>query len=1505
MITEAEPSEIPRYKIIYVNDAFVKMSGYEADDVIGKTPAILQGANSNKEDLEQLNHALQNWESHETTIINYKKNGEEFWINFKVSPVANESGRYTHWIAVERDVTDKKNRELEKDLISNINSIFNQSDDNDIAICLTKLCREITEFGGFDFSELWLPAIDDKRINLVANYSKSDAGSAFYNATKTFNSFDLGEELSGHVWKNKTIEIWENTEGRWVSKRKVAAAKTGIQCMMGVPLQHKEDIIGVLLMGTNKKRPFLNKYSEIFERIEVTISAELSRKKMEIELAQIFDFTPDMICVAGFDGFIKRMNPAGLEILGYSLDEMCSKPITSFMHQEDRLITKKKQKELYKGRKVESFENRYLTKTGQIVWLSWTATSAPEYGIVYAAAKNITEEKNLRELNRQVGQLAKIGSWEVDVVNETVFWSDEVHKIYGTDPRSFVPDVDTAINFYREDYRQLALSSFETCLLTQEPYTIEAVIVTSDKKELWVRTTAKADYMDGVCTRVYGSFQDISAIKDTENRLLSLSENLPGVVYQYLINPNGTDELRYVSKGAEKTSGFTAKEWTNNINLLFNQIEAGGNMEEFKSSIRKSIETKSKWTCRYKYVMPTGEVRTHMGFGTPNFLTDGTVLFNNIALDITQEAKNEELLEQITKVARIGSWELDLVNKEGDEMYWSPMLFDILELDDSYKPTLTGGIEFHVGESKDRIEKALQLLINEGIEFDEEILVRTATGKERWNRAIGKCETANQKVTRIYGSYQDIHNRKESELELIKAKEKAEESDAKFKSYSEQSPVGIYTTNIEGDFIYANETWLQMAGMQLKDALGAGWINALHPDDIEYVKTNWYKSVKSKGKWTYEYRFIDKKQKITWISGTAKELHNDKNELIGYLGSNVDITERKKAEQEKNNLQVTIENSLNEIYIFDANTLLFTYVNKGAYLNLGYSEEEMKTLTPIDIKPDYTPDTFNHLVAPLILKEKEKILFFTNHLRKDGSMYPVEVHLQLFDEGDNKRFLAIILDITERKKAEEKILQANERFEKVTEATNDAIWDWDIENDTFYRSEAIEHFFGRKTLKSLSKLDFWKDNFHPEDKETIIASIDAALADPKYERWEQEYRIINPEGAIVYVIDQGIIVRDLNGKAIRMVGAMTDISKQKKSDRDNRFKANLLSTIGQAAIATDLDGTVNYWNHAAESIYGWTAEEAIGKNIINLTPSQTNEKEAKQIMDLLQKGQTWSGEFQVKKKDGSNFHVSITNSPIYDEKNTVSGIIGISSDITQEVKNKELLEKYTRELERSNEDLEQFAFVTSHDLQEPLRMISSFMDLLSRKYNDQLDEKAHQYIHFATDGAKRMKQIILDLLDYSRAGDPKERKEVVDLNEVVDDFKHLRRKLILEKSASITTNDLPKITNYKAAITQICHCLLDNALKYSKEDIAPIVEVTAVEKENEWLFSIKDNGIGIDAQFFDKIFVIFQRLHNKDTYEGTGIGLSIAKRHVELLGGKIWVESHLGEGTLFHFTIPK
>lgn len=248
---------------------------------------------------------------------------------------------------------------------------------------------------------------------------------------------------------------------------------------------------------------------------------------------------------------------------------------------------------------------------------------------------------------------------------------------------------------------------------------------------------------------------------------------------------------------------------------------------------------------------------------------------------------------------------------------------------------------------------------------------------------------------------------------------------------------------------------------------------------------------------------------------------------------------------------------------------------------------------------------------------------------------------------------------------------------------------------------------------------------------------------------------------------------------------------------------------------------------------------------------------------------------------------------------------GIENHMQEQIRLKTELEKSKTELLTKNEELEQFAYVASHDLQEPLRMVSSFMDKLNRKHSDQLDDKARQYIHFAVDGAERMKQVILDLLLFSKSNKSSEDIEDVDLNKIITEYTHLRGLLISEKNVTITSEELPVLRSFRAPVTQIFNSLLDNAIKYSKENEPPRIEVSVKEKAMYWEFAIKDNGIGIEEEFFDKIFVIFQRLHNRNENDGTGIGLSVAKRCVQFLEGEIWIESTVDEGSTFYFTIAK
>jgi signal transduction histidine kinase len=235
----------------------------------------------------------------------------------------------------------------------------------------------------------------------------------------------------------------------------------------------------------------------------------------------------------------------------------------------------------------------------------------------------------------------------------------------------------------------------------------------------------------------------------------------------------------------------------------------------------------------------------------------------------------------------------------------------------------------------------------------------------------------------------------------------------------------------------------------------------------------------------------------------------------------------------------------------------------------------------------------------------------------------------------------------------------------------------------------------------------------------------------------------------------------------------------------------------------------------------------------------------------------------------------------------------------------ENLRRQAKELEFSNSELEQFAYVASHDLQEPLRMITSFLTLLEKKYSDIIDNKGKQYIHFAVDGAQRMRQIIYDLLDFSRVGRTEDKLEKVNLQSVVTDIIKLYKNQIEKQHAAIVFTNLPTLQTFKVPIRQVFQNLIANGLKYQAPDNRPAISISYKEFDNEWIFSVKDNGIGINPEHFDKIFIIFQRLHNREIYNGTGLGLAVTKKIIENLGGKIWVESEESKGSIFHFTLPK
>jgi light-regulated signal transduction histidine kinase (bacteriophytochrome) len=256
------------------------------------------------------------------------------------------------------------------------------------------------------------------------------------------------------------------------------------------------------------------------------------------------------------------------------------------------------------------------------------------------------------------------------------------------------------------------------------------------------------------------------------------------------------------------------------------------------------------------------------------------------------------------------------------------------------------------------------------------------------------------------------------------------------------------------------------------------------------------------------------------------------------------------------------------------------------------------------------------------------------------------------------------------------------------------------------------------------------------------------------------------------------------------------------------------------------------------------------------------------------------------------------------KNNGDSHLSGVLVNITEHKSTEEKLTLLADKLSQSNKELEQFAYVASHDLQEPLRMVASYIQLLQRRYKNQLSAEADEFISYAVDGVVRMKTLINDLLIYSRVNTKESPLEDVDCNKALQQSLTNLRASIEESSAEVIVENLPTVRANPLHMSQLFQNLISNALKFKKPGTKPVVKITAKHAGNEWHFTVSDNGIGIDKEFSDKIFVIFQRLHNSAEYQGTGIGLAICKRIIEKLGGHLWVESVPGEGASFNFTVP-
>jgi PAS domain S-box-containing protein len=403
---------------------------------------------------------------------------------------------------------------------------------------------------------------------------------------------------------------------------------------------------------------------------------------------------------------------------------------------------------------------------------------------------------------------------------------------------------------------------------------------------------------------------------------------------------------------------------------------------------------------------------------------------------------------------------------------------------------------------------------------------------------------------------------------------------------------------------------------------------------------------------------------------------------------------------------------------------------------------------------------------------------------------------------------------------------------------------------------------------------------------------------------DHESRLRRKDGSIVDVsINSSVYFKD--EKFVHTRCFTRDVTAEKaKAEIQDRLVA-IVQSSDDAIISKDLNGIIKSWNKSAERLFGYSAGEAIGQSVATLLIPNDRQDEEPEILSKLRRGERVDHfETKRKRRDGTLLDISLTISPVKDANGTITGASKIARDITEHVKNVKALRHANEALSRSNRDLEQFAYSASHDLQEPLRMVSAYSEMLRREFGSKLGESGDEYIGYTIQGALRMEQLLKDLRAYTLVSTAAADSAVeIGADEALDKALSNLQATIKENDASISRTELPRVRIAAVELEQLFQNLIANAIRYRRSEV-PKVHVACESRGKELLFSIDDNGIGIDHQYKEQIFELFKRLHTSAEYPGTGLGLAICQRIVERAGGRIWVESELGRGSTFFFTLP-
>lgn len=750
--------------------------------------------------------------------------------------------------------------------------------------------------------------------------------------------------------------------------------------------------------------------------------------------------------------------------------------------------------------------------------------------------------------------------------------------------------------------------------------------------------------------------------------------------------------------------------------------------------------------------------------------------------------------------------------------------------------------------------------------------------------------------------------------EQLKAEEALKLSERRFKGLIQDGSDLIAVVDINGNYTYINPSTDNPFGVDPANLIGLNAFEFIHEFDKARLLTQFTLLSSQRRVKIDPFRFLAADGSYIWIETTATNLLDDPS-VNGIVINSRDVSERyafeEKLRKQEALFRAIIEKGT-EMKVLIKPDGTITFGTPSIKQNLGYDPEDYLGKNESDIvHPDDVEPLFEKINYS-ITNHKSINSFEIRVKNKAGEYRWCEKTItNLLNDQDVNALVCNFRDITDKKHSDQKIKEANERYNLVSLATSDAIWDYDFRNRrTYIAGTGYYQLFGYKVINEFSDKKTWQSFIHPEDREEVLKNLKQFIHNSNNSQYVYEYRFLRANGSYAHVRDKLFILRE-NGEPIRLIGAMSDITHEKNEAQNLKLLESVITNANDAVMITDVPTTdkdgpkIIYVNEAFSRMSGFSKEEILGNTPVMFNGPGTGDTELLLLEHAFNKKESCEVEIINYKKTGEQYWVGIAIAPVTDTKGQVINFIAIERDITSRKVQEQEREKLIFELLQNNKDLRQFSYVTSHNLRGPIANLLGLSSLIDNyKIKDPTLKQILDGIKKAT---LRFDETIRDLTDVLQVKDrPSIPREDLEIQAVYEKVIAQCEQAISESKAQIAIDfsAASSINFNKAYMESIFLNLVTNAIKYRSPYRPLVLSISTESHEHEVILKFKDNGLGIDLKLHkDKLFRLYQRFH--DHTEGKGLGLFLIKSQIEALGGSIEIESVVGEGTLFILKFKK